>query len=255
MPKTSYETYKMLAKAYASLSASAVEKYQSARNQADAEKVSASAVVRGNDVYIDGIIVDDGTVAIAEEFGEDAGFIGPSAFTEAINGPEGEINLFLNSPGGNVFDGVKMLTALETKASANKVNLIVDGLAASAATYMLFAEGLESRRITKMSQVMIHKAWSISVGNSEDMIKSSERLMSLDTAYAELMAGTMKQSAEEIMELMSAETWFTAEQAIETGLVNGLYSPAAESKNETESNQRARQLKTLNAAAMALLEG
>ena len=255
MPKTieidfndlsNLKTMRLISNTYRYMKASAFDKYVELKGE-----VKNNTIVDGNVVKADGIIVDDDTANYFAEEGVADGWLGPSHFAEAINSVEGDLTLFINSPGGNVFDAVKMVTALEQRATKSRVDLVVDGLSASAATYLLFAAGVDSRKMTKMSQIMIHRGWVVQRGNAPELTKTAQRLDAMDRSYADLMAEVMTADSKEILRMMSEETWFTTEEAIKAGLVSEVYTPVQpESEVDGETGGR---LAALNEATRALL--
>lgn len=126
------------------------------------------------------------------------------------------INLRLNSPGGDVFDGRAIQSAL-LEHSANVI-VHIDGLAASAATTV--ALGGNERHISPGAFFMIHKGWTLNLGNADDFRSTAELLDKVDFAIASDYASVADMSNEEALQLMSAETWYTAEEALEAGFVD-----------------------------------
>ena len=247
---TNLKTIRLIANSYRFIKNDAFEKYiDIVQNKNDINNATDEVE---NGFMFDGIITDDDTANFFLEYG-DKGFISPTQFSNALNETEGDVTIFINSPGGNVFEAAKMLTALETHATKNKVDLVVNGLSASAATYLLFADGINNRQITKMSQIMIHKSWSVEVGNSDELIKAAERLSSVDNSYAQLMSNIMKADKKEILEMMAAETWFTADEAIQSGLVNGIYKPPQNENGNEQKPTSKRKMSALEIATQSLL--
>lgn len=244
---TNLKTIRLISNSYRFIKNDAFNKYVENTDNKDIQNATDEVE---NGFCFDGIITDDDTANFFLEYG-DKGFISPTQFSNALNDNDGDMTIFINSPGGNVFEAAKMLTALETRATKNKIDLVVNGLSASAATYLLFADGINNRSITKMSQIMIHKSWSVEVGNSDELIKAAERLSSVDNSYAQLMSKIMKADENEILEMMAAETWFTAEQAIQSGLVNGIYKPP-QNENEQKSTSR-KKMSALEIATQSLI--
>ena len=240
------KTMRLISNTYRYMYPSAFNKYVELKSE-----IKNNTLVDGNVVKADGIIVDDDTANFFAEEGVADGWLGPTQFATAINSVEGDLTLFINSPGGNVFDAVKMVTALEQRATKGNVDLVVDGLSASAATYMLFAAGIRSRRMTKMSQIMIHRGWVVQRGNADDFTKTAQRLDAMDRSYADLMAGVMTADAKQILKMMSEETWFTTDEAIKAGLVEQVYTPE-EPESEVDGETGGR-LAALNEATRALL--
>lgn len=165
-------------------------------------------------VYIYDVIVDS---AIEAEFW---GGVAPEAFAKeiaAITAPT--IHLRINSPGGSVFAARAMQAAIrEHKAT---VVAHIDGYAASAASILMLA----ADRVVASSagaMVMIHKAWVYTAGNADDLRASAELLDKVDATLVGDYAWKTGKSAEEITAAMAAETWFTAAEAKEYGLIDGI---------------------------------
>lgn len=126
------------------------------------------------------------------------------------------IHLRINSPGGDVFEARAMAVALrEHKA---KVIAHVDGYAASAASYVaLSADEVE---IADGAMIMIHKAWTIAFGNSDDLIEVSQLLEKIDADLVRDYVASTGSDQKQIEDWMSAETWFTADEAVEHGFAD-----------------------------------
>lgn len=122
----------------------------------------------------------------------------------------------INSPGGDVFDAVAIRTQLAQWPAG--VDVQIDGLAASAAGYIATV----GRQVT-MAQgghFMIHDPWSIAIGNAADMRKQADFLDKVADSLVTAYSGKTGKSADEIREVMKAETWFNLDEAISYGLVN-----------------------------------
>lgn len=131
------------------------------------------------------------------------------------------LNVRINSPGGDVFDGIAILNAL--RAHEGRVTTIVDGLAASAASFI--AMGGDELVMRRNSELMIHDAWAMTIGNAEEMRRAADDLdrhsNSIASIYAERAGGTV----DEWREIMRAEQWFTADEAVEAGLADRVDRP------------------------------
>ena len=136
--------------------------------------------------------------------------------------PDGTpIDLRLNSPGGSVFDAVAIHNAL--KRHEGPVTVWIDGIAASAASYVAMAG--DEIVMPENAFLMIHDPAGLVVGTAEDMRAMAE---ALDKVKGSLLAGYAAKSgraAEEIGLLMAAETWLDAKDALELGLVDRLAEP------------------------------
>lgn len=135
------------------------------------------------------------------------------------------IRLRINSPGGDVFDGIAMYNALVSHPA--KVITQVDGLAASAASVVALAG--DEIRMSDGAFVMIHNAWAGTMGNARDLRKTADLLDSIDSTLAGLYARRMGITADEAKALLDAETWFSAEDAVAQGFADAVdQRPAVE---------------------------
>lgn len=127
-----------------------------------------------------------------------------------------EIRLHINSPGGDVFDGIAILNAL--RAHDARVVAVVDGLAASAASFI--AAGADELVMARNTELMIHDAWGLCVGNADDMIAMAEMLGRLSDNIASVYADKAGGTVADWRAAMAAETWYTAEEAVAAGLAD-----------------------------------
>lgn len=125
-----------------------------------------------------------------------------------------QIILRINSPGGEVFEAMAILNMLRAHGAA--VTAVVDGLAASAAS--VIAAGCEDTVMSPGTQMMIHSPLSWTYGNAEDLRKLAGTLDSIEESIIEIYRNKAGISA--WGELLSAETWYTAQQAVEAGLAD-----------------------------------
>lgn len=127
-----------------------------------------------------------------------------------------DIDLRVNSEGGDVFEGYAIYSALNRYPG--RVTAYVDGLAASAASFLIMA----SNEIVmgEASYLMIHDAWALAAGNAEELREIAQRLDSIDSQMADIYSRRASKSDEDIREAMAAETWFTAQEAVEWGLAD-----------------------------------
>lgn len=138
------------------------------------------------------------------------------------------IHLRINSPGGDVFEARAMATAI--KAHPAKIIAHVDGLAASAATYI--AVSCDEVEIAKGGFFMIHNGWTLAMGDKGELIKVADLLEKIDaTISADYLdkAGTDK---DQIVAWMNDETWFTAEEAVEHGFADRLFEGEEKAQNK-----------------------
>ena len=125
------------------------------------------------------------------------------------------INLRINSPGGSVIDGNAMFNALQRHPA--KVITHIDGLAASMASVIAMAG--DEVHMADNALLMIHNPWTFSMGDADELRADADLL---DKMSASILSayGRSQYEAEEIKDLMDAETWFTAQEAFDAGLVD-----------------------------------
>jgi ATP-dependent protease ClpP protease subunit len=129
-----------------------------------------------------------------------------------------EITLHLNSPGGNAFDGIAIFNTLKDHPA--RVGVIVDGLAASAASFI--AQSGDMVRMNKGSQMMIHDAAGIVIGNPKDMREFADVLDKCCDSIAGIYASRAGGDVADWREAMSKESWYTAQEAVDAGLADEL---------------------------------
>lgn len=136
-----------------------------------------------------------------------------------------KIELHLNSPGGDIFDGVAIYNAL--KAHPAEVTAIVDGLAASAASF-IFQAG-DKRIVTKAATMMIHDGSSMAWGDAATMRDTADILDKLSNTIASIYSDSAGQSVEFWRNLMIEETWYNSQEAVDSGLADEI---GADTKKE-----------------------
>ena len=127
-----------------------------------------------------------------------------------------DIEVRLNSPGGNVFEGITIYNML--KSYKGNVKVIVDGLAASIAS--VIALGGDEIVMNEGSFFMIHNPFSGVMGESEDFRKQADILDSIRDQILGIYQSATGLGTDELIEMMNEETWLTAEEAIELGFAN-----------------------------------
>lgn len=132
----------------------------------------------------------------------------------AIKG--GTVRLRINSPGGDVFAAQAICQAI--KESGAKVIAHIDGYAASAAT--VIATAADEVEISDGGFYMIHNAWTWAMGNANDLTTTAALLSKIDGSLAAQYAAKTGKPVDEIKAAMDAETWYTAQEAVDAGLVD-----------------------------------
>lgn len=153
--------------------------------------------------------------AIAEEtwWGDE---VTPKMFKDELTAGSGNVTVWINSPGGDVFAAAQIYNMLMDYRG--NVTVKIDGLAASAASVIAMAGG--DVYMSPVSMLMIHNPATIAIGDSEEMLKAKALLdevkESIINAY-ELKSG---QSRTKLAHLMDAETWMNAHKAVELGFAD-----------------------------------
>lgn len=149
-----------------------------------------------------------------------------AAALSAIPKDAKEIRLHINSPGGEVFEAVAILNQLRQHSA--RVVAVVDGLAASAASFL--ATGADETIMAPNTQLMIHDAWGLCVGNAADMRGLADLLDRLSNNIAEVYADKAGGSVEDWRTAMLAESWYSAEEAVAAGLADSVAGEPATAK-------------------------
>lgn len=149
------------------------------------------------------------------------------AAIDALPSSTQTIELHLNSPGGEVFEAVAILNAL--RRTDAQVVAVVDGLAASAASFL--AAGADQTIMAPNSQLMIHDASGLCIGNAGDMRSTADLLDQLSDNIASIYADKTGASTEDWRAAMQAETWYDAQAAVGAGLADSIEGAAPEALN------------------------
>lgn len=185
------------------------------------------------DIHIFGMIGS----FIDDMFGKWDGMTTAKSFVDAVAAlPETvkTLKIRINSPGGDVFGGITIANALRSEqARGRKVETIVEGLAASAAS--IIAMGGSPVKIADNGIMMIHSPWTGSVGNARDLRATADILDTIEDTLVKTYQWHSTLDAEQITALIRGEdgqgTWLDAEAAVENGLatevVEGLKAAAS----------------------------
>jgi len=137
---------------------------------------------------------------------DEIGFFGVDAqsFAQELKGVKGEVKIRINSPGGSVFDGMAIYNAIREHKS--KTTTIVDGLAASAASYIALAG--DEVHMAEGAFFMIHEPYTVMVGTADDMRKEADLLDKINDQIVQFYAQKSGKTSDEIKVKMKDETWF-----------------------------------------------
>ncbi|HGI3450537.1 TPA: head maturation protease, ClpP-related [Streptococcus agalactiae] len=171
----------------------------------------------------------EGQIADETWFGDE---VIPQQFKNDLISGTGDITLWINSPGGDVFAAAQIYNMLMDYQG--DVHVIIDGLAASAASVIAMAGTTVS--MSPVAMMMIHNPWTFAQGEAKDMAKVIEMLgeikESIINAY-ELRTGL---SRTKISHLMDSESWFNAKKAVELGFADKVLFEKEETPEQDDQN-------------------
>ena len=157
----------------------------------------------------------DGEISDETWFGDE---VTPAIFREELHAVEGDVVLWINSPGGDCFAAAQIYNMLMDYPG--KVTVRIDGLAASAASVIAMAGS--TVEISPVGMMMLHNPMTISIGDVQEMERAigllAEVKESIINAY-EIKTGM---SRSKISRLMDAETWMNAKKAVELGFADAV---------------------------------
>jgi ATP-dependent protease ClpP protease subunit len=177
----------------------------------------------GGDTYADVYVYDE------------IGFWGTTAqdFIDEIRDiTDPQINLHLNSPGGEVFDGIAIYNAILSHPA--NVTTYVDALAASIAS--VIAMGGDEIIMGRNSQMMIHDALGLTIGNEEDHLAMAKVLARISDNIAAVYMDRAGGEVSDWRDAMRAETWYSAQEAVDAGLADKV-SPKRDAEAEEAANK------------------
>lgn len=147
---------------------------------------------------------------------DEIGFWGVQAkdFISELSGITAKVvNVEINSPGGDVFAGLAIYNAL--KSSGKEIVVKVMGVAASAAS--LIAMAGDKIIMPKNTFMMVHNPWSFAMGNADELRDTADTLDKIGASLQATYVARTGQSEDKIKELLSKDTWLTADESLELG--------------------------------------
>lgn len=176
-------------------------------------------------VPIKGEIVDNDTATVYDWLGYDA--VSPKKVEGILNdADDNEVEVDVASGGGDVFAASEIYTML--KNFNGKVVVNIQGLAASAASVISMAGDVVNMSPT--AQMMIHKAWTISMGNADDLDHDSKMMDVTDQSIVNAYEAKTGLDRDEILKMMSDETWMTAQDAVDKGFADAISTGSNDKK-------------------------
>lgn len=162
---------------------------------------------------------------IGDSWWEDS--VSASDIDDALKTAKGDLVINLNSPGGDAFDGIAIYNRL--KKHSGKVTIHVDGWACSAASVIAMAA--DELIMGLGSMLMIHEASSIVWGTKTQMRKEADVLDELEEGIIDIYMTKAESSREEIRAAVDAETWYSAQKAVDIGFATKTSNDGGDEKD------------------------
>ncbi len=157
----------------------------------------------------------NGTIAEESWFDDE---VSPKIFKDELNGGNGDITVWINSPGGDCVAAAQIYNML--RDYKGNVTVKVDGIAASAASVIAMAG--DKVLMSPVSMLMIHNPMTVAYGSSDEMQKAIEMLSSVKDSIVNAYEIKTGLSRAKLSHLMDAETWMDANKAVELGFADDI---------------------------------
>ena len=152
----------------------------------------------------------------------------PKAFREELEADSGDITVWINSPGGNVFAAAEIYTMLRDYQGV--VTVKIDAIAASAASVIAMAGN--KVLMSPVAMLMVHDPSTIAMGNARDMEKAIRTLNEVKESIINAYAFKTGLTHSRIAKLMENETWMNAKKAVELGFADEILFEAVEPEED-----------------------
>ena len=181
-------------------------------------KLLDDQIVQDNRLYIEGVITQD--AAMLRDY-YDTMAISTADVRKALSKMSGDIEMWVNSSGGEIAEASAMSVEVRTYAEkGNNVLCVVTGRAASAATFLLLTS--DKVAMFESATLFIHEPWACACGTSEKLQQASEQLEVQKSQVAKLYSKKSGKSEEEMLEIMKGDTQINAAEAVEMNFADEL---------------------------------
>ncbi len=171
------------------------------------------------------------TITMRGPIGDFEGGISADDFRDCLKEHAGaDVTIQLQSEGGSVNDGLSMYNAI--MQHEGKVTIHIDTLAASIATVIACAA--DEVIMSSNAKYMIHRCWTVAMGNCKDFRSTADVMEMLDQDIADSYVDRTQKPKAEIIEMMDAETWMSAEDALALGFIDSIYKVERKPRAEAE---------------------
>ena len=168
---------------------------------------------------------------VQKKYWRDDDVINAKDIRESLESVTDDIVIKLNSPGGDVFEGIEIYNYLKDHPS--NITVEVTGVAASAATFI--TAGANEVIMNVGTSLMIHEASAFAWGNKQDIQKTLNALEIIDDSILSIYSEKTGQTIDQLKDWMNKEKWFNADEAVEFGFADSVKRDKAE-PNETEES-------------------
>lgn len=158
----------------------------------------------------------------------------PAWFRSELESGEGDITVWINSPGGSVFAAAEIYTML--RDYKGKVTVKIDAIAASAASVVAMSG--DKVLMSPVAMLMLHDPTTVAMGNTRDMQKAIETLDAVKESIVNAYHAKSGLSRNKISTLMSNETWLDAKEALKLGFCDEILFIAEEKPDEEEEEEK-----------------
>ena len=159
----------------------------------------------------------------------------PDAFRDELEAEEGDVTVWINSPGGSVFAAAEIYTML--KDHKGKVTVKIDAIAASAASVIAMAG--DTVLMSPVAMLMLHDPMTIAMGNAADMEKAIATLNEVKESIINAYVAKSGMSRKKVAQLMSDETWMNAKKAVELGFADAILFADGKQEEDDEKEVKA----------------
>ena len=189
----------------------------------------------------------NGTIAEESWFDDD---VTPQLFKDELNAGEGDIVVWINSPGGDCVAAAQIYNMLSDYKG--KVTVKIDGIAASAASVIAMA-GTEVL-MSPVSMLMIHNPATIAMGDHAEMQKAIDMLAEVKESIINAYAFKTGLSRAKLSHLMDAETWMDANKAVELGFADDILNrPKSKVASEEDEEDKDDEEEEIDTAKVSML--
>ena len=175
-------------------------------------------------------LIFNGPIASESWLGDE---ITPATFRDDLSKVSGNLTVWLNSPGGDVFAASQIYTMLRNHKG--KVTVKIDGIAASAASVIAVAGDVTL--ITPTGMLMVHDPATLAIGNKSDMEQAIKLLEEVKESIINAYEDKTHLSRNKIAKMMDDETWLNAKKAMSLGFVDGILFSNKEQKPPDEEKE------------------